>query len=310
MRGGSVTPATSPHQWPGSNGIPEARTLENGPGTRKTSPVFPSTAPICELSQKWLVFLFVRRPVLTGPASLNWRISSRRDHPLSDCQPILRSYRPYDGNFLTSWLNIAILQWDIFEPKSIIWNSSLRAPYENDCLLRAKPWSCFYLLFAIIIIMPRRDYFHSYGDEFVPECDCGGGWAKSWIDTGSSISRGILTSLLSLIPWATCVHYVREHLSNGCFCSHWFLCLESPSLHVWHPNLIGSFRPRSDVFSYSLLWPLIELSKIFLLWHILHCIILMSDFDQSCIRNWLVWGWALGRKHRQENSCPVETTAE
>lgn len=122
--------------------------------------------------------------------------------------------------------------------------------------------------------MPRLDYFPSYGDEFVPECDCGCGWAKSWIDTGSSISRWILTSLLSLIPRATCVHYVREHLSNGCFCSHWFLCLEFPSLHVWHPNLIGSFRPRSNVSSYSLLWPLIELLKIFLLRHILHCIVL------------------------------------
>lgn len=112
--------------------------------TSKTSHVFPSTAPICGLSQKWLVFLFVRRPLLTGPAFLNWRISSRRDHPLNcDCQPILKTYRPPDGNFLTSWLNIPILQWDIFEPKSIIWNSSPRAPCENDCLLRAKPGPAF-----------------------------------------------------------------------------------------------------------------------------------------------------------------------
>lgn len=130
-------------------------------------------------SSWWLVLLLVRLPVLTGPWYLNWRIFSlcwpvpmlwRVTASLSRCHRSLP-----DGNSLTYWLYILILQWAVSEPKSINWRLT-EALYENGCLLRTKfgPGS---LRFVIIIV--KTCIFLSCSGEFVSECECGYGWAKS-----------------------------------------------------------------------------------------------------------------------------------
>ena len=66
----------------------------------------------------------------------------------------------------TSWLldHIFISQWVVSEPKSINWKSSLKTPYESECLFKAKPswdrtcpfmysgyyWSVTYSLYRMV----------------------------------------------------------------------------------------------------------------------------------------------------------------
>ena len=106
-------------------------------------------------------------PLLTSPHTLN-------------CQPILKSHSPLPVEISQlSELTFPFFSGTYLNPSP--WFK--RAP-PRFCIqwgsIKSKAWSCFYLMSVVVAIMPRLAYFHSYRDAFVPECECGYAWAKSW----------------------------------------------------------------------------------------------------------------------------------